>query len=538
MAWWREARFGQFIHFGAYSHLGGYYNNTQTHYAEWIMKQMNIPKDDYEREAARPFNPSDFDASEWVKVCKDAGQKYMVITSKHHDGFSLYDTDIYYFKPYSLNDFSSYGTDILAELSKECKNQGIKFGLYYSIMDWHHPYFTNWGANVSSEDKQKYIMEMKEQLREIVDKYDPEVIWFDGEWKNWWTKQDGRALYKYMRTLKSDLIINNRVGKRGNDDGDFGTPEQNIPANGLDFDWESCMTMNNNWGYNRADNAFKSVGTLISNLVNTASKGGNYLLNVGPDDKGVIPQPSIDRSIQIGQWLENYGDSIYNTSASCYSDAVPWGYCTTTSDKLYAHVISWPSDNKIVLNQLNNTINSVHFMNDSTPLNYVSDSASITISLPDNAPNPYDSVIVIETVGKPEEKVRNNLALNKTATASNVFQNDDNYSPAKAVDGDMGTRWATDDNINNAWLEVDFGEDTTFKEVYISEWYSGSLRVSGYSIEYYDGANWQEAYNGTTIGGGKRITFSPVTSSKIRLNIKSIDGNYGPTINEFKVYND
>lgn len=536
MAWWREARFGQFIHWGAYSELGGYYNGISGG-AEWIMKTLSISKTNYENAAAKPFNPAQFDATQWVNICKNAGQKYMVITSKHHEGFSMFDTEIQHFKPYSIVDFGSYGSDPLVELSNTCKTEGIKFGLYYSIWDWHHPYFTNWGNTVSNENKPNYIMEMKEQLREIIESLDPDVLWFDGEWTGWWTKADGRALYKYLRTLKHDLIINNRVGKRQADDGDFGTPEQEIPANAMDTDWESCMTINDHWGYRSTDQNWKSTKTLIRNLVDIASKGGNYLLNVGPTSEGIIPQPSAQRLEQMGQWLNTYGNSIYGTSASCYAQSVSWGYFTTKEGKLFIHVLDWPSNNQIVIDPLVNQINDIHIMNIPTSLDYSVSSSNITITLPDNPPNAYDSVIVVDLVGKPVAKTKENLVLNKAATASNIYQNDNNYSAAKAVDGNMATRWATDDNISNAWLEVDFGQNQTFNEVYIDEWYHIIRRVKAFKIQYYNGSEWIDAYTGTTIGNGKSIQFNPVTGSRVRLNITSVEGIYGPTIHEFQVFN-
>lgn len=536
MAWWREARFGQFIHWGAYSELGGYYNGVSGG-AEWIMIQLQISKTNYENDAAKPFNPTSFNATEWVNLCKVAGQKYMVITSKHHDGFSMFDTEIRNFKPYSVVDFGSYGSDPLVELSDACKAEGIKFGLYYSIWDWHHPYFSSWGDQISAANKPIYIMEMKEQLREIIESLNPDVLWFDGEWTGWWTKGDGQKLYKYLRTIKHDLIINNRVGKRHIDDGDFGTPEQEIPANGMDADWESCMTINDHWGYRSTDYNWKSTKTLITNLVDIASKGGNYLLNIGPTGEGIVPQGSVDRLQEMGTWLSTYGDSIYDTMASCYSQSVSWGRFTTKDGKLYIHVLDWPSNNQLVIPAIVNTIHDVHMMNNTNSLTYNANSSNITITLPTSAPNALDSVIVVEVDGIPEAKVRKNLALNKPATVSNVYQNNSSYNAAKAVDGNMGTRWATDDQISSAWLEVDLEDTVTFNEVYIDEWYHGTLRVQGYTIDYYDGNGWFTAYTGTTIGSSKTISFTPVTGSKVRLNITAVAGNYGPTIHEFQVYN-
>ncbi|WP_018759673.1 alpha-L-fucosidase [Paenibacillus terrigena] len=531
MQWFNDARFGQFIHWGAYTQLAGTYNGkTVNGAAEWIMNYLNIPKDDYIQQAAAPFNPTQYDPKAWVDVMKQAGQKYMVITSKHHDGFSMFDTGVNGFKDYNIVKTSAYGKDPMAELSKEAKKQGIKFGFYYSILEWVNP-------KVPAQ-KELYVSEMKEQLRELIEKYDPDLLWFDGEWDAWWTKQDGKELYRYLRTLKNDLIINNRVGKRESDDGDYGTPEQEIPATGLPYIWETCMTMNGSWGFHAKDLNWKSTKTLISNLVEASSKGGNYLLNVGPTPEGLIPQASVDRLTEMGNWLKLYGESIYDSKASIFASKFPWGYSTTKNGKVYLHVLNQPENNQIVLPRLLNKVNKVYSLaDDKVTLNYTL-GEEITINLPASLPNSYDSVYVIDVDGVPKIQVFENLALKKPATASNFYKNDANYNASKAVDGDASTRWATDDPTNAAWLEVNFGENTTFNKVVIDEWiYNNMLRIAGFAIQYWDGTTWKDAYQGSTAGPYKTITFDPVTGSKVRLNITSVTGTAGPTINEFQVYN-
>jgi alpha-L-fucosidase len=400
MAWWREARFGQFIHWGAYSELGGYYQGQDGGtYAEWIMINLGISVSNYQTDAAIPFNPVDFDAAEWVTAAKNAGQKYIVITSKHHEGFSMYDTGVTDFDPYDIKDYGSYNSDPIAALAQEAQTQGVKFCVYYSIMDWRHPKQSNWGNSIS--DKPGYVSQMKEQLRELIEYYDVELLWFDGEWKSWWTTQDGVELYRYLRTLKPSLIINNRVGKRAQTDGDYGTPEQEIPATGLDYDWESCMTLNNTWGYKSTDFNWKSRTTVLQNLVDIASKGGNYLLNVGPDGEGVIPQASIDRLAEIGTWLDTYGDSIYATNASPF-DFLEWGRCTQKTGKLYLQVFNWPSNNELVVPGLLNDITRIYLLNDPVPdLSYQRSGNDVNITVPTTAPDVDVSVVVMEIVGAP-----------------------------------------------------------------------------------------------------------------------------------------
>ncbi|MDZ7312885.1 MAG: alpha-L-fucosidase, partial [candidate division KSB1 bacterium] len=315
MQWWREARFGMFIHWGLYAIPAGEWKGNTNH-AEWIRTTAQIPLDQYDK-FVQQFNPVKFNAEEWVRLAKDAGMKYIVITSKHHDGFCLFDS--------KQTDFDVMSTpfkrDILKELSEACRKEGIKMCWYHSIMDWHHPDYLprrEWEKNRSTRGANfdRYVQYMKAQLKELLTNYGAiGVLWFDGEWENTWNPQRGRDLYKYVRSLQPDIIINNRVGagrsgmegftKEGEFAGDFGTPEQQIPATGLPgVDWETCMTMNDHWGYNQNDQNWKSSQELIRMLADIASKGGNFLLNVGPTAEGLFPQPSIDRLREIGQWMK------------------------------------------------------------------------------------------------------------------------------------------------------------------------------------------------------------------------------------------
>jgi alpha-L-fucosidase len=362
MAWWRDARFGMFIHWGLYAVPAGEYKGTRSkEIGEWIMSWANIPRAEYEPFAAR-FNPVRFDAAQWVRIARDAGMKYIVITSKHHDGFSMFDSAV---TTYDIVDATPYKKDPMRALADESRKQGIRFAFYYSIMDWHHPsqYVDAPGKHAEAGHrltqmrdgrKPEYVAYMKAQLRELVTKYDPAVLWFDGEWVDWWTEEDGQDLYKYVRGLKPDIIINNRVGKgrKGMEGlsktdrtyaGDFGTPEQQIPASGLPgVDWESCMTMNDTWGFKSYDENWKSSETLVRQLIDSASKGGNYLLNVGPTAEGEIPAPSIERLAAVGKWMRVNGDAIYGTTASPFPNALTFGRATRKGQTIYLHVFDWP----------------------------------------------------------------------------------------------------------------------------------------------------------------------------------------------------
>ncbi len=419
MQWWRDARFGMFIHWGLYAIPAGTWDGKQIGgIGEWIMDRANIPVEDYEPLAGK-FNPRKFDAAQWVSIAKDAGMKYMVITSKHHDGFCLFDSDA---TSYNVVDAAPYGRDLLKQLAAECDKQGLKFCVYYSIMDWHHPAQYRGSdkrynpTKIHPEQKAEYIDFMKQQLKELMEICDPHVLWFDGEWPAWYEEKDGREIYAYLRELKPEIIVNNRVGKgrkgmeglnKGDQDyvGDFGTPEQQIPATGLPgVDWESCMTMNDTWGYKSYDDKWKSTEKLIRNLVDIASKGGNYLLNVGPTAEGLIPGPSVERLRGIGRWMQANGESVHATQASPFK-STPWGRCTRKAHAdgvtLYLHVFQWPADGQLQVPGLKSKVKRAYLLadQDKKALLVKVEDASVTVGLPSTAPDPVCTVVVLETAG-------------------------------------------------------------------------------------------------------------------------------------------
>jgi alpha-L-fucosidase len=416
MAWWRDARFGMFIHWGLYAVPAGDYKGQRSkEIGEWIMSWANIPRADYEQFATE-FNPVKFDAAKWVAIAKGAGMKYIVITSKHHEGFAMYDSAV---SDYTIVKRTPWGKDPMAALSAEAKKAGLKFCFYYSIMDWHHPaqYVNapgkdrtagNHKTEILPDQKAAYVAYMKAQLKELVTKYDPAVLWFDGEWMDWWTEADGQDLYDYVRGLKPDIIINNRVGtgRKGMEGlnktdrqyaGDFGTPEQQIPANGMKgVDWESCMTMNDTWGFKSYDTNWKSAETIVRNLVDIASKGGNYLLNVGPTAEGEIPAASVERLGEVGKWMSVNGEAIYGTSASPFADQLAFGRATRKGKRLYVSVFDWPSNGSITLPSWGAKPKKAWLVATKTEVPMKSNANGVTLTVPAQAPDSIATVVAIE----------------------------------------------------------------------------------------------------------------------------------------------
>jgi alpha-L-fucosidase len=418
MEWWREARFGMFIHWGLYAVPAGEWNG-QKNYGEWIRESAQIPLEKY-NEFVGQFNPVKFNADEWVRIAKDAGMKYIVITSKHHDGFGLFNS--------KQTDFDIMSTpfkrDVLKELSVACKKEGITLCFYHSIMDWHHPDYLprrSWEKDRSAEgaDFDRYVTYMKAQLKELLTRYGKlGVLWFDGEWESTWNETYGKDLYQYVRSLQPDIIVNNRVTsgrsgmagltEEGSFGGDFGTPEQEIPATGIPgVDWESCMTMNDHWGYNKYNKNFKSSRDMLRMLADIASKGGNYLMNVGPTAEGVFPQESIDRLREIGNWMKVNGESIYGTQASPFK-TLPWGRCTqktmTESTRLYLHVFDWPADRRLLVPGLGSKPIRAFVLSDpgQEELTVTREGVNLVIEVPAAAPNADNSVVVLDIQGTPQ----------------------------------------------------------------------------------------------------------------------------------------
>ena len=407
MGWWRQAKFGMFIHWGVYAVPAGTYDGKQIGgIGEWIMLRGKIPVATYQG-YAREFNPVKYDPNAWAELAKEAGMRYMVITSKHHDGFTLFPSEA---SKWNIADATPYKKDLIAPLAEAARSRGIKFGLYYSqAQDWTNPGGAKAGYNDGEgwDDAQKgsfdqYIDQVAvPQVREILTRYQPDVLWWDTP--HLMNAERAEKLAKLL-PLKPGIIHNNRLG--GGYRGDTETPEQHIPAKGFPGrDWETCMTMNDTWGYKSYDHNWKPLSTLITNLVDIASKGGNYLLNVGPTAEGEIPAESIKLLKEVGAWMRVNGESIYGTTASPVGKP-SWGRCTLKTNgensTVYLHVFEWPKDGKLIVPGLLNQPVSADLLAGDVKLEVSKSDAGVVVNLPASPPDPVSSTIKLDIQGKPE----------------------------------------------------------------------------------------------------------------------------------------
>jgi len=410
LQWWEAARFGMFIHWGLYSQWGCHYPGTNGELlngqSEHMMRHLQIPLARYAN-IAHVFNPTNFNADEWVSIARNAGMKYIVITAKHHDGFAMFSSRS---SDYNIVKRTPWHRDPVKELAEACRQQGLKFGVYYSLgRDWQDPdcptkdgYRSNtWDfPNETNKVFSRYFERKAEpQIRELLSQYHPAILWFDTPEKI--SRAESQELVDLIHKLQPDCIINSRVGHGL---GDYGVQEQKIPGSGDTKPWETCMTLNRHWGYYLGDENWKSPETVIRNLVDIVSKGGNYLLNVGPTGDGIIPSGAVNDLERVGAWMKVNGESIYGTTASPLKAQPGWGRVTEKGDRLYLHVFDWPTNNTLLFGGVTEPMtrscfpqNAYLLADPGKKLNYaLTDNGFFAVGLPPEPIDAIDTVVVLQ----------------------------------------------------------------------------------------------------------------------------------------------
>lgn len=397
--WFEEARFGLFIHWGVYSQLGD---------GEWVMNNQRIPIKTYEKLPAF-FNPIDFDPKEWVKMVKDAGMKYITITSKHHDGFAMFDSKV---SDYDIVDRTPYKKDILKMLADECNAQGIKLFFYHSQLDWHHPdYFPrgNTGQGYTGREEKgdfnKYLDYMDTQLTELLTNYGPVGgIWFDGMWD----KKDAdwrlEKTYRLIHQLQPAALVGSNHHMPPYAGEDFQMFEKDLPGHNTtgfspeqkigDLPKETCETINNSWGFNLQDARNKSAKDLIQYLVKSAGYGANFLLNVGPMPNGKIQPEHVALLKQMGDWMKVNGETVYGTDGGPLS-AREWGVATQKGNKIWLHILNW-HDESLTVPKLGKKVVSAKLFSDKSKLKFIENEFGVSVMVPKDRMNEIDTIIELE----------------------------------------------------------------------------------------------------------------------------------------------
>jgi alpha-L-fucosidase len=533
---WREARFGMFIHWGPVSLKGTEISWSRANTNPNCPNQGDIPAEVYDN-LYKQFDPVKFNAKEWVATAQAAGMKYMVLTAKHCDGFLLWDSKV---DDYNIM-HTPFKRDVCAELAKAAHDAGMKLGWYYSPMDWRDP-------DCRNAKNAEFVKRMQAELAELLTHYGKiDILWFDCDGKS--APWDQETTYQLVRKLQPGIVINERLdlGDQGGwnqgvigPNADFHTPEQTVGK----FDqrpWESCLTLSrgNQWSWGGSQDGVKTFAECLGMLIRCAGGDGNTLLNVGPMPTGEIAPEQANRLKEMGAWLTKYGTSIHGTRGGPFKPG-KYGVSTHKDNTIYLHIQRWPGETLTLPAIPAKILNSKALTGGSMTIKQTA--AGIEISLPTSDRQELDTLIALQ-LDRPASGIQpldvpgtpsHSLATGKQATASNVFQNQSGYGADKALDDDDETRWATDNGIKSAWLEVDLGKPVTFGRTHIEQAYPELKRVRKFAIEYLAGDAWKACYQGENPGATLDAKFEPVTAQRVRLHIT--EATDGPTILEFQLF--
>ena len=523
MEWWKDARFGMFIHWGPVSLKG-----TEIGWS----RGREIPIEEYDSLYLQ-FNPVNFDATEWVKLAKEAGMKYIVFTSKHHDGFCNWDTE---YTDYNIMN-SAYGQDIMQKLATACKEQGLALGFYHSTCDWHHPDFplTSPGGRVEREEHNidSYTEYLKNQSVEIMQKYGPLlVMWYDVPQR--FDSIRGQDVLNHVREADPGILVNNRLTNDGvqwhhGGLGDFDTPEQRVGAFQDTRPWETCMTIARQWAW-KSDDEVKSLEQCLHSLIRTAGGDGNLLFNVGPKPDGTIEPLQAKRLKEMGQWLEQYGYAIYGTRGGPFTPT-DWGVSTRKDDKIYLHILNWQGDSpqiripdtgmKIIASRLAN----------GGEVTLQKQDGGYLLHFPGESLQPVNTIVELTVDGNamdipPMEIFPQSLSYNKPVTAST--NPNPRWRDAGSVNNGewVGHYWNPANDDQSPWVEIDLEKPEKISKVILFE--SGKA-ITAFEIQYLNDDVWETAYSGNSVENAKPIDLSGVTAQKVRLVLKefsSVPGIY------------
>jgi alpha-L-fucosidase len=534
LQWWTDGRFGMFIHWGPVSLKGTEISWSRANTNPKCPNNGPIPAAVYDN-LYKDFNPTNFDAAQWVGLAKAAGVKYMVLTAKHCDGFLLWHSQA---SDYNMAK-TPFKRDICAELTQAAREQGMKIGWYFSPMDWRDPDFR-------TERNAAFLGRMQAEVRELLGRYGPiDLLWFD--WDGHEPLYNQAQTYEIVKALAPKIVINNRLDLGpGNSDrqilstnADYYTPEQSVGAYDDQRPWESCMTISrkDQWAWGGRDDGVKSFEACLEMLIRCAGGDGNLLLNVGPTPTGEIAPEQAGRLRELGAWLAKYGESIYGTRGGPFKPG-DYGVSSRKGNTIYLHVCDWPGD-ALKLPPIPARVVGARLVGGGkadvrqTP-------AGLEVSVLEKDRQPLDTVVALELDGPalalPATDVPPPVSLTAgaKATASNVFQNQAGFGPDKAVDGRSDTRWATDSGVKSAWLEVDLGQPRTFSRAVIKQAFPELKRVRKFAIEYLEDGQWKACYRGENLGAKLTAAFEPVTARRARLNIT--EATDGPTLWEFQLF--